>query len=146
MTTEQLIDGVVGAISEEFGTDYPIRTENNEQGFNGPCFYVKCIRPTQNRFFWRRFLRTWQMAVYYFPAERILAGDYEPNTERNEVAERLFECLEMFPVGDARVMTTGKEATESDGALVMTFNVEMYVTKADNTELMRTQTTNLEAE
>lgn len=146
MTTEQLIDGVVGAISEEFGTGYPIRTENNEQGFNGPCFYVKCIRPTQNRFFWRRFLRTWQMAVYYFPEERKPAGDYEPNTERNEVAERLLGCLEMFPVGSAQVMTTDKEATESDGVLVMTFNVEMYVTKADNTELMQTQTTNLEAE
>ncbi len=146
MTTEQLIDGIVGAIHEEFGASYPIRTENNEQGFTGPCFYVKCIRPVCNRFFWRRYLRTWQMAVYYFPKEHEIAEAYEPNIERNEVAERLFECLEMFPVGDAKVMTTDKEATESDGVLVLTFNVEMYVTKADDAELMQTQQTNMEAD
>ena len=146
MTTEQLIDGIVGAISEEFGASYPIRTENNEQGFTGPCFYVKCIRPVKNRFFWRRFLRTWQMSVYYFPKERTAAEAYEPNVECNEVAERLFDCLEMFPVGEAQVMTTDKETTESDGVLVMTFNVEMYVTKENDAELMQTQTTNLEVD
>lgn len=146
MTTEQLIDGIVGAISKEFGTSYPIRTENNEQGFAGPCFYVKCIQPAKNRFFWRRFLRTWQMSVCYFPKERTAAEAYEPNVESNETAERLFDCLEMFPVGNTQVMTTGKEATESDGVLVMTFNVEMYVTKEDDTELMQTQTTNLEVD
>lgn len=146
MTTEQLIDGIVGAISEEFGTSYPIRTENNEQGFTEPCFYVRCIQPTQNRFFWRRFLRTWQMAVYYFPKERAIAEPYEPNTERNEVTERLFDCLEMFSVGGTTVMTTDKSATESDGVLVMTFNVKMYVTREDDTELMQTQKTDLEAE
>ncbi len=146
MTTEQLIDGIVGAILEEFGASYPIRTENNEQGFKGPCFYVKCIRPVKNRFFWKRYHRTWQMAVYYFPRERTISEAYEPNVERNEVAERLFDCLDMFPVGESKVMPTDKETTESDGVLVMTFNVEMYVTKEDDAELMQSQTTTLEVE
>lgn len=54
MTTEQLIDGMVNAIYEEFGEEYPIRTENNEQGFHEPCFYVRCVTPAKNLYFWKR--------------------------------------------------------------------------------------------
>lgn len=144
MTTEQLITGIVGAIYGEFGGDYPIRTENNEQGFDSPCFYVKCVRPSKNRYFWRRFYRTWLISVYYFPHEKEMGSAYEPNQECNEVAERLFDCLDMFKVGEAFVDSKDKETTMSDGVLVMTFNIHTYEIQADSTEAMQTQKTTME--
>ncbi len=144
MTTEQLITGVVGAIYEEFGEEYPIRTENNEQGLEGPCFYVKCVRPSANRYFWRRYYRTWLINVCYFPQEKTLDDAYEPNRECNEVSERLFNCLDIFKAGESYIDSKDKEATVSDGVLVMTFNVHTYETKADSTEAMQTQKTTME--
>ncbi len=144
MTTEQLITGVVGAIYEEFGERYPIRTENNEQGFEGPCFYVKCVRPSVGRYFWRRYYRTWLISVYYFPNEKVLGEAYEPNRECNEVSERLFACLDVFKVGDGYIDARDKEATINDGVLVMTFNVHAYEVRAQETEAMQTQKTTME--
>lgn len=35
-----IIGGIAAAISNEFGDDYTIYTEEIEQGFNEPCFFI----------------------------------------------------------------------------------------------------------
>ncbi len=145
MTTEKLIDGIVGAIAEEFGAGYPIRTENNEQGFDGPCFYVRCVQPWKRRFFWRRYYREWLMAVHFFPGERAVDGAYEPNLEMNNASERLFDCLETFDTEDGPVRIKDASMTVSDDVLVMSLTVEVYETRDEAYDLMQTQTTIMEA-
>jgi len=147
MTTEQLIGGMVNAIYEEFGEEYPIRTENSEQGFQGPCFYVRCVTPAKNLYFWRRYRRTWLMNICYFPRESEVSSPSEPNAEMNDAAERLFDCLEIFQVGDRLVRTTDKQTAVSDGVLVMSARVQAdEIRTAPETVMMETQKTELEVE
>lgn len=141
MTTEKLIDGIVNAI---VGEGYPVRTENNEQGLNGPCFYVRCVQPWKRRYFWRRYYREWLMSVHYFPGERTVDGAYESNLEMNEMSEHLFDRLETFDTEEGPVRTKDASMTVSDGVLVMTFTVEVYETKDEDVDLMQTQTTIME--
>lgn len=144
MTTEQLIDGMVNAIYEEFGEEYSIRTENNEQGFRGPCFYVRCVTPTKNLYFWKKYRRTWLCNVCFFPNETEISEITEPNAEMNDAAERLFDCLEMFPAGGRMVRSLGKQTAVSDGVLVMSFHIQSDEIRSDPTVMMETHETEVE--
>lgn len=71
MTTEQLIDGVVNAIFQEFGETTRIYTEQIEQGLDAPCFLVLAINPQKNRFLGRRYHRTCTINIIYFPGSQL---------------------------------------------------------------------------
>lgn len=127
MTTEQLIDGVVGAIYKEFGESYPIYTENNEQGMDEPCFLVTAINPQKNRFLGRRYRRTVTLNVNYFPTSPAKVTDESAaRKEMNDAAERLFDCLEIITANGHKIKGFNQGYTVSDGVLVYTLDFDYY--------------------
>ena len=90
----KIMDGISVAINSEFGDDYEIYTESIKQGLNEPCFSIICLNPTINQFLGKRYFRTNQFCIHYFPKSE------EQKFECNEVAERLLVTLEHIIVDD----------------------------------------------
>lgn len=66
-----MINSIVEAIScslnKEFGDDYEIHNEEIKQGLKEPCFFIACLNPNNNIFLGKRYERTNQFCIQYFP-------------------------------------------------------------------------------
>lgn len=117
----QVIDGVVAAISTAYGT-CPIYTDNTQQGMTEPCFSVVCIDPKQKQRLGTQYVKECPVCVYYFP---------EPgaeNTQINEVIETLFSILDVIP-GDFR--GTNMNAHVEDDVLAFRVDYNFFVRRVD---------------
>lgn len=123
-----LIDGIVAAIQETFGDDYPIYTDGVEQGLKEPCFSVRIVKPTIAQFLGNRYFRTNLAAVHYFPAS------YGDNTEMNTVVEALFSALEYIHVSGALTRGTKPDFHVEDGVGIYTINYDFFVYKTETDE------------
>lgn len=123
-----LIDGIVAAIQETFGDDYPIYTDGVEQGLKEPCFSVRIVKPTITQFLGNRYFRTNLVAVHYFPAS------YGDNTEMNTVVEALFPALEYIRVSGALTRGTKPDFHVEDGVGIYTINYDFFVYKTETDE------------
>ena len=88
----KIIDAISVSINSEFGDGYEIYTESLEQGLQEPCFSVFCLNPTNELFLNKRYFRTNQFCIQYFPSSE------EKNAECNTVLERLYDSLELIEV------------------------------------------------
>lgn len=132
----KIIDGISEAIFIEFGTGYDIYTESIEQGLEEPCFSILCLNPTNQLFMGKRYYRTNQFVIQYFPSTD------EKNQECNQVMERLFNCLETITVwGNLRI---GRKMNGQivDGVLNFQVNFDMFVYKIETTYVMETYRVN----
>ena len=123
MRTLTLVDAVVEALFEEFGSGYEIYTEKVEQGLQEPCFLVRCLDPTKNLHIGRCYLRTNQFSIQYIPST---ATTHE---ECMMVLERLFECLEYLTVNDKLIRGTNLNGQITDGILTFLVNYDGFVLK-----------------
>ena len=123
----KIIDGICTAINAEFGAIYEIYTENIEQGLKEPCFSILCLNPTIEQFLGKRYFRTNQFCIHYFPKSS------ERRYECNQVAERLFECLEFITVNGDLKRGTSFHSEISDGVLSFFVNYDMFVYKHEET-------------
>lgn len=123
-----LIDGIVAAIQETFGDDYPIYTDGVEQGLKEPCFSVRIVKPTITQFLGNRYFRTNLVAVHYFPAS------YGDNTEMNTVVEALFPALEYIHVSGALTRGTKPDFHVEDGVGIYTINYDFFVYRTETDE------------
>lgn len=117
----ELIAAVSVAINAEFGDNYTIYSESVEQGLKEPCFFVSCINCTNQIFLGKRYLRTNQLCIQYFPADKI-----QEKEECNAVAERLFSCLEYIDDGDGLIRGTKTHAEIVDGILNFFVNYDFF--------------------
>ncbi len=117
---EKIIDGILAAISEEFGEGCTIYTESVMQGMKEPCFFVFCIKPNTRVFRGRRYLHENQFAIQY------LTDADEPRAECAAVAERLFGCLELITVNGDLMRGTDMDAEISDDVLTFTVNYNFF--------------------
>lgn len=117
---EQIINGILAAISEEFGDAYTLYTESVEQGLKEPCFFVFCISPNTRVFRGKRYFHENQFAIQY------LTNAEEPRAEYAEVAERLFSCLELITVEGDLMRGTDMNTEISDEALTFTLNYSFF--------------------
>lgn len=117
---EKITDGILAAISDEFGEDYTIYTEHVEQGLHEPCFFVTCINPNIRLYRGRRYLHTNQYAIQY------LTDAEEPRAECAAVAERLFGCLELLSVDGDLMRGTDMSAEITEEALTFTVNYDFF--------------------
>lgn len=124
----KIITGISQALHAEFGAGYTTYTESVEQGLKEPCFFIFCLRPTNNRFFAERFRRTHHFMIQYLPATK------DVNKECNAVAERLFISLALIDVqGDwTRGMKMSSEIT--DGVLHFQVNYDMFMYRQKQVE------------
>ncbi|MEY8367543.1 DUF6838 family protein [Anaerovoracaceae bacterium 42-11] len=117
---EKIINGILAAISEEFGDGYTLYTESVMQGMEEPCFFVFCIKPNTRVFRGRRYLHENQFAIQYLTAAA------EPHAECASVAERLFACLELITVDGSLTRGTEMDAEISDEVLTFTVNYNFF--------------------
>lgn len=122
----EIIDGITIAISAEFGDDYEIYTENIEQGLTEPCFSVLCLNPTIEQFLGKRYFRTNQFCIHYFPSSD------EKRFECNKVMERLFKCLEIIVVDGDLIRGTSFHAEYSEGVLNFFINYDLFVHRPED--------------
>ena len=85
-----IVLGIAQKIRTVFNeSEYRLYTENVEQGFNEPCFFVQLIRHLQKQRLANRYKETYCFEVLYYPSE---GGN--KNQESLTVAEGLYELLE----------------------------------------------------
>lgn len=145
----ELLQGVKNAVIAEFGDKYEIYTGRVAQGLTEPCFFIKCLNPTNDLALGirgettRREITT-LFSIQYFPpqsdSEEVvdiedLDGEIvdesdvdfvdEIYTDFSDVYERLVNCLEYITAGHDLVRGYDFTFAESDG--VMTFTVTYAV-------------------
>ena len=119
-----IIESISITLNAEFGDKYKIHREEKRQGLKEPCFFIQCLNPTEELFFWKRYFRRNQFCIQYFPEE-----EYHRNQECHAVGERLFSCLEYLDVDGDPVMGTEMKYEITDGLLHFFVNYDMFVYK-----------------
>lgn len=140
----KIIDAISISINSEFGDNYEIYTESIEQGLKEPCFSIFCLNPTNELFRNKRYFRTNQFCIQYFPSTD------EPKAECNAVLERLYDCLELITIkvdeltGD---LTRGSRMKGEvvDGVLNFFVNYDMFVYKVEDKTPMEEMKINADA-
>ena len=126
-----MINSIVEAIScslnKEFGDDYEIHNEEIKQGLKEPCFFITCLNPTTELFLGKRYFRTNQFCIQYFPETN------EKQRECNGVAERMLQCLEYITIygEDKPIMGTKMKYEVVDGVLNFFVNYDCFIRKTE---------------
>lgn len=120
------------ALNAEFGDAYKIYAEEVEQGLKEPCFCVFCLNPTNELFLGKRYFRTNQFCVQYFPSTN------QKKEESNAVADRLYLCLELISVDGDLVRGSKMHYEMVDGVLNFFLNYDLFVYRKEQTDPMET--------
>lgn len=122
-----LIEAISVALGAEFGEGYEIHMEEIEQGLKEPCFFIFCLNPTNDLFLGKRYFRTNQFCIHYFPLSE--AGRIR---ECNDVAERMLRCLEYIEAdGDDKPIMGTRMKYKVDGGILNFFVNYDCFTKAE---------------
>lgn len=131
----QITKGIYEAIRKEFGSTYGVYTEEEEQGFQVPCFFVACIKPAFHVFPKGKKV-TNRFRIQYFPSTE------KPMSENYEVYERLSACLESIMVDNVKIGGTDMEVekiTSKDMTITIYFNGFIPIKEPDG-EMMDSYT------
>ena len=119
-----IIESISITLNAEFGDKYKIHREEKRQGLKEPCFFIQCLNPTEELFFWKRYFWKNQFCIQYFPENKLHGKE-----ECYAVGERLFSCLEYLDVGGDLVMGTKRKYEVVDGILHFFVNYDLFVYK-----------------
>lgn len=119
-----IIEAISRAIRDEFGTGYTNYMEEVKQDLKEPCFFISCIHPENKLFLGKKYSRTYQFCIQYFPKK----GKNE-RRECHEVAERLMQCLEYLRMKENLVRGTNMNGEIVDGILNFFINYDLFVYK-----------------
>lgn len=128
ITVNSIIDGICKALSEEFGDEYEIYTEEVQQDLTAPCFSVIMLKPSINQFLKNRYYRVNSFCIHYFPSSD------EPLQEIRDIQERLMDCLEYITVAADTIRGTNMNSEISDDVLLFFVNYDMFVYKQNQNE------------
>lgn len=122
-----IIEAISVSLNEEFGDDYETHMEEIKQGLKEPCFFITCLNPTTELFLGKRYFRTNQFCIQYFPETN------EKQRECNGVAERMLQCLEYITIygEDKPIMGTKMKYEVVDGVLNFFVNYDCFVRKTE---------------
>ena len=125
MTLGAITSAVSTAVYNAFGDGYEIYTDRVTQGLHEPCFLVSCLSGTRGVDLGRRYARTAQLSVQYFPK---IEGD---STEINTALETLMETLENIKVDGTLIHGNDVTSTPHDGMLTVTVNYDYFVLREE---------------
>lgn len=125
MTIGAITSAVSTTVYNAFGDGYEIYTDRVMQGLHEPCFLVSCLSGTRNVDLGRRYARTAQFSVQYFPK---IEGD---SAEINTVLETLMETLENIKVDGTLIHGNDVISTPHDGMLTVTVNYDYFVLREE---------------
>lgn len=122
-----IIEAISISLNEEFGDGYETHMEEIKQGLKEPCFFITCLNPTTELFLGKRYFRTNQFCIQYFPETN------EKQRECNGVAERMLQCLEYITIygEDKPIMGTKMKYEVVDGVLNFFVNYDCFVRKIE---------------
>lgn len=116
----KIMDGITNALFEEFGERFRIYTENMEQDVQTPCFIVRCVLPTDERWLGNRWKLTNKFSVQYLPYSD------EPLRECNIIRERLTVALEYIGTPDGKIEGTRFSSEMTNGFLTTFVNYDCF--------------------
>ena len=122
-----IIEAISISLNEEFGDGYETHMEEIKQGLKETCFFITCLNPTTELFLGKRYFRTNQFCIQYFPETN------EKQRECNGVAERMLQCLEYITIygEDKPIMGTKMKYEVVDGVLNFFVNYDCFVRKIE---------------
>ncbi len=122
-----IIEAISISLNEEFGDGYETHMEEIKQGLKEPCFFITCLNPTTELFLGKRYFRTNQFCIQYFPETN------EKQRECNGVAERMWQCLEYITIygEDKPIMGTKMKYEVVDGVLNFFVNYDCFIRKIE---------------
>lgn len=131
-----IIEAISVSLNGEFGDDYEIHMEEIKQGLKEPCFFIACLNPTNNLFMGKRYERTNQFCIQYFPKSD------EVQRECNGVAERMYDCLEYITTDGDTKPIRGSEMNHQvvGGVLNFFVNYDFFTVKTEDNTPMETMT------
>lgn len=139
MTIGAITSAVSTAVYNAFGDGYEIYTDRVTQGLHEPCFLVSCLSGTRNVDLGRRYARTAQFSVQYFPK---VEGD---STEINSAFEKLLEALEAIEADGCLLHGKDVAGTPHDGTLTVTAIYDGFVLREEALPDMDSLTTQTNA-
>ncbi len=124
--TNELLSAISIALWNEFHTDFGdemlIAKDTVEQEMISPCFTIRCLEPNINPQLKGMVHTLHTFEVDFFPNKG--------NEQINDVAERLDSIFEILEITDSiKYKCTNRNKSVSDGVLVMTFEIETYMTQ-----------------
>lgn len=119
----KIIDGISTALFNEFGNDYKIYTENVTQGLDEPCFFIRCLAPTNNKFMGERYFRENLFIIQY------LSDSKESNHDFQNIFERLSDALELISVDGDMIRGTNADCDINSEVLTYKINYNMFTYK-----------------
>lgn len=127
-----IIEAVSVSLNSEFGDGYEVHMEEIEQGLKEPCFFIFCLNPTKDLFLGKRYFRSNPFCIQYFPENR------EKQRECNDVAERMYNCLEYITIdGDTSpIRGTRMKHEVVDGVLNFFVNYDCFTCKVEEQTAM----------
>jgi hypothetical protein len=124
-----IVAGISTALYDTFGEKYEIFGEKIEQDLKEPCFFISCLSPSHTQFLGKRYFRTNNFCIQYFP---------ETDTKREcwEVAESMEDCLEIIHVDGLLWRGTKMHYEVVDGVLNFFVNYDTFIQKTEDETLM----------
>ena len=116
----KIIDGICLALSSKFNGS-EIYTETVKQGLEDGSFSIVCLNPTYTHFLGKRYFRTNQFCIHYFPKTD------EPKSECNEILERLYDALEIIEVDGDSIRGTNMKSEMDEGVLHFFVNYDFFM-------------------
>ncbi len=135
----KIIKAIGAALNNEFGDTYKSYAEEVTQGMEKPCFFILCDKPRNELFFNRKYFRSNAFCIQYVPSTEDI------REECNEVAERLFQCLEYLQVEDSLLRGTKMEPEMENGVLYFFVNYDFFVYRKNETDKMETLAESIKA-
>ncbi|SNR86000.1 hypothetical protein SAMN05446037_100164 [Anaerovirgula multivorans] len=121
LTLEQILTTIDEKLIEKY-TDIEINSNDVEEGFDRPSFYVKFDNVSRTDYLYNC-KRSLTVRIYYFPSDRYV---YQLEVlEKQQEIEDLFR--EGFEINNRYLkIVEGIESYITDGVLQMSFDVEYY--------------------
>ena len=118
---QDIVNGIIAAILGAFpGAD--IHDEKVKQGFETPCFIIRCLNPLSEQFLGKRYYRENLFSVQYIPGD-----DENANSECYKVQDVLFRALEYITVTGDLQRGTNMRGEVIDGVLTFLINFNMFI-------------------
>lgn len=125
-----IIEAISTALDAEFGEKYEIHMEEIKQGLKEPCFFIVSLNPTTELFLGKRYFKTNNFCIQYFPESA------KKQRECNDVAERMNWCLEYIIVDGDKCRGTKMHHEVVDGALNFFVNYDFFAYKHEVSQAM----------
>ena len=122
VTLDDVKEGVISKLSSFKEPDTPIYSEELEQGFKEPCFFVRLLQTTQEQQLANRYRRDHLIEIRYFPVQ-----ESNLNEQLLVIAESLYDGLEYITINNGLIRGGGMIHEVIDNVLHFSVRYTMNV-------------------